>query len=311
MIGKIQRVPLRQVTSHEARDFTKWLVEHVDVLNEVLDLTLVDAEREQRAGSFSVDIVAEDESTGDTVVIENQLEKSNHDHLGKLITYLSNLDAKIAIWIVSEPKPEHITAITWLNESRLAKFYLLKVEAITIGASEPAFLFTLIVGPSEQSKIIGDTKEENAERYDLRKKFWSKLLGQAKVKTSLHANITPNKYSWLGTGAGISGVGYNYSVKQHESQVELYIDKDKEDGEENKAIFDQLLKNKAEIERSFGSELVWERLESKRASRIKKVIVSGGFKTGESEWPKIHGELIDSMIRLEKAMKPFLAKLKS
>jgi len=129
MIGKIQRVGLREVWKHEAYDFTQWLEDNIDVLNDVIDLNLSNAERERAAGTFSADLVAEDEK-GNPVVIENQLEKSNHDHLGKLITYLTSIGAKVGIWIVAEPRPEHVSAISWLNESNLASFYLLKVEAI-------------------------------------------------------------------------------------------------------------------------------------------------------------------------------------
>ena len=153
MIKKITRIPLREVWKHEALDFTKWLEENIDVLNDVLGLSLDNAESEQSAGSFSVDIVAEE--NGRIVVIENQLEKSDHDHLGKLITYLTMLDASIAIWIVSEPRPEHVKSIAWLNESSSASFYLLKVEAIKIGDSPPAPLLTLITGPSEGATEIG------------------------------------------------------------------------------------------------------------------------------------------------------------
>jgi hypothetical protein len=171
MIGKIERVPLRTVWKHEAYDFTQWLEENLDVLNEALDLTLTGAEREQSAGSFSVDLVAEDEAGG-TVVIENQLEKSDHDHLGKLVTYLTALGAKTAIWIVAEPRPEHVGAITWLNESSSASFYLVKVEAIRIGESPPAPLLTLIVGPSEEAREVGKTKKDLAERHLLCRRFW-------------------------------------------------------------------------------------------------------------------------------------------
>ena len=103
-IGKLQRVPLREVWKHEAYDFTQWLQENIDVLNAALNLNLINVDREQAAGSFSVDLVAEDEGGG-TIIIENQLEKSNHDHLGKLITYLTAMAARAAIWIVSEPRP--------------------------------------------------------------------------------------------------------------------------------------------------------------------------------------------------------------
>ena len=93
----------------------------------------------------------------------NQLERSNHDHLGKLITYLTAIGAKVAIWIVADPRPEHVSAISWLNESSSASFYLLKVEAIKIGDSEPAPLLTLIVGPSEEARELGETKKGISE----------------------------------------------------------------------------------------------------------------------------------------------------
>ena len=145
MIGKLQRVPLRDVWHHEAHDFTHWLQENIEVLNEVLDLNLGSVEREQAAGAFTVDLVAEDEN-GNTVVIENQLERSDHDHLGKLMTYLAALDGKAAIWIVADHRPEHMGAVQWLNESSPADFFLLKVEAVRIDDSPPAPLLTPIVG---------------------------------------------------------------------------------------------------------------------------------------------------------------------
>jgi hypothetical protein len=159
-IGKLSRVPLRTVWEHEAYDFTQWLQENIDVLNTALDLNLVDVDREQASGSFSIDLVAEDEGGG-TVIIENQLEKSNHDHLGKLITYLTGMSAKAAIWIVSDPRPEHVAAIAWLNESTSAAFYMVKVEAVRIGESPAAPLFTLIVGPSDETKEVGQTKRKS------------------------------------------------------------------------------------------------------------------------------------------------------
>ncbi|MGA2799121.1 MAG: hypothetical protein ABSE63_16195, partial [Thermoguttaceae bacterium] len=188
VIGKIQRLDISKVWKLET-DFTKWLEDNIDILNELVDVTLSAAEREKSAGVFSVDLVAED-NDGNLVVIENQMGKSDHDHLGKLITYLTAIDAKAAIWIVADPRPEHITAINWLNESRLASFYLLKLEAIQIGESQPAPLLTLIVGPSTEGLEVGDKKKQLAERHILRRKFWSMLLERAKTKTKLHATIS-------------------------------------------------------------------------------------------------------------------------
>ena len=309
MIGKIGRLPLREVWKHEAHDFTQWIQDNLDVLNDVIDRNLTSAEREQAAGSFSVDLVAEDEA-GNPVVIENQLERSNHDHLGKLITYLTAIGAKIAIWIVADPRPEHIAAITWLNESSSADFYLLKIEAIKIGNSDPAPLLTRIVGPSDESKSVGVTKKELAERHILRRNFWKTLLESAKQKTKLHSGLTPGIYSWISTGAGKSGLSFNYLITKHEGTVELYIDRGKESEEENKRIFDTLFKSKEDIEKTFEGNLEWQRLDLKRACRIKKIVKTGGYRD-EDKWEEIQNEMIDSMIRLEKALKPHMKKLRS
>ncbi len=307
MIGKIQRVPLREVWKHEAFDLTKWLQENIDVLNDALEFSLSNAEREQSAGDFNVDLVAEDQDGG-LVVIENQLEKSDHGHLGKLITYLTAIGAKKAVWIVAEPRPEHVAAITWLNESSSAEFYLLKIEGIRINDSAPAPLLTLIVGPSAEGREVGEAKKELAERYDLRHKFWSELLQRAKQKTKLHANISPGQYSWIGVGSGKRGLGFNYGIRRHEGTVELYIDRGKDADQENKSIFDSLAKSKDTIEKDFGGQLEWQRLEGKRACRIRKLISLGGYRD-EGKWEAIQNAMINNMIRLEKALKPHVAKL--
>ena len=120
--------------------FTKWLKDNIHELNDVIDLSLSNVRREQVVGDLKVDLVAEDE-LGNFIVIENQLAQSDHKHLGQVITYLTVQEAKAAIWIVKEARPEHIKAISWLNESSSGSFYLIK-----IGDSEP--LLTVIVDPS-------------------------------------------------------------------------------------------------------------------------------------------------------------------
>lgn len=308
-IGRLQRVSLREVWKHEALDFTQWLQNNIEVLNEALDLNLIGAEREKSAGDFSVDLVAEDEGGG-TVVIENQLEKSNHDHLGKLITYLTAMGAGTAIWIVSDPRPEHVKAITWLNETSSANFYMVKIEAVRIENSLAAPLFTLIVGPSVEAKEVGQTKQNIAERYLIRKRWWATLIERSASVSKTHAHITPGEYGWIGASAGVSGLNFNYVVMQDECRVELYIDRGKDADEENKQIFDQLSANRDAIDKAFGTPLSWERLEARRACRIHYTRSGGGYRSPEEEWPKIQDETIRDMDRLEKVLQPYLKQLK-
>lgn len=308
-IEKITRIPLREVWKHEAYDFTSWLQENIDAINEVIDLNLTSPEREQPAGVFNVDLVAEDEAGG-TAVIENQLEKSDHDHLGKLITYVASYQAKYAIWIVATPRPEHTQAINWLNESGLAAFYLLKAEAIQIGDSSPALLPTLIVGPSQESLKVGETKKKNAERYALREKFWTRLLEVANDRTNRHSNVAPNSSQYLRAGSGRSGLSYEYSIRQNEAEVGLYISRGKNSEQQNQNIFNQLHRNKETIEERFGDSLSWQPLEEKKSCRIKKVLISGGYRSGEEAWHTIQEEMINNMMRLESALQDYIDQLK-
>jgi hypothetical protein len=306
-IGRLERVALRAVWNHEAHDFTKWLQGNVDVLNDALGITLVNVEREQAAGSFSIDLVAEDEEGG-KVIIENQLEKSNHDHLGKLITYLTALNARAAIWIVAEPRPEHVAAISWLNDSSSAAFYLLKVEAVRIGTSPPAPLLTKIVGPSEEKSEVAATNKEFTERSSLRRHWWQKLLDQPEARR-LFGHISPGTDTWLSTSAGVSGLTFGYIVVQDECGVRLYIDRGPGSQSENKYIYDQLAAHKDEIESAFKGPLIWVRLDTQRHSRI-ECRLPGGYRSPEEEWPRIQAECVRAMNQLEQALRPYINQLK-
>jgi hypothetical protein len=304
-IGKIERVPLREVWPHEAYNLTTWLEDNIDVLGDAVGLPLVSAERERSAGAFSVDLIAQDAS-GRTVVIENQLERSDHDHLGKLITYTAMTDADVAIWIVAEPRPEHVRAISWLNDSAPADLYLVKIEGIRIGSSEPAPLLTLIVRPSAEGRQAGEVKRDLAEGASIRRRFWTGLLDRARPRTRLHGAISPGDDSWISASAGKSGLSFTYTVTQHAGQVELYIDRGSR--EANLAIFDKLIADKDKIEEASGSPLDWQLLEGRRACRIRRRFDGTGY-LDEQQWPELQEILIDAMINLERGLRPGINQL--
>jgi hypothetical protein len=309
-IGKLEPVPIRELWKHEERSFSAWLEENLDVLSEAIGVPLSEPKRECLAGDFQCDLVAEG-GNGDRVIIENQLEATNHDHLGKVLTYITNLDAKAAVWISTAPRPEHIRAVQWLNEitpDNIA-FYLVQLAAYRIsGNEEAAPLFTVIVGPSAEAKSFGKEKKELAERHVLRLKFWQQLLDRAKQKGfMLHAQRSPTKESWVSAGAGVqAGVNFVYVAWMTDATaVELYIDTG--EGDENKRIFDALIAKKGEIEKAFGAPLSWERLDDKRGSRIRYVIKEGGL-TDEFKWMTMQDAMIGAMERLSKALKPYFPR---
>ncbi len=307
-IARLTPVPLRELWRHEARDFSSWLSENLDYLEETIGINLSLVEQESAAGDFSVDIVAED-ANGNLVIIENQLEKTDHDHLGKLITYMSNLDAKTAIWITSKPRPEHERAVQWLNETLPAdtSLYLIRLEAYRIGESPPAPMLTVVAGPSEESRKIGSRRKDLAERNILRREFWQGLIERLQGRTRLHANLSPSTRNWLGTGAGKAGLRYNYVILEDGWRVELYINT--RTRETNKRYFDRLHEHKEEIERSFGEPLRWRRMDDKGASSIEYAVYGKrGLKVRDA-WPQIQEAMIETMARLHKALDPYVRKL--
>lgn len=287
-IGRLRRVGLREVWPHEAADFTTWLQDNLDVLNEHLDIQLESAEREQAAGTFNVDLVAEDDRGG-TVIIENQLEKTDHDHLGKLLAYLAAFDAHRAIWVTSDPRPEHVKAVAWLNDSTPASFHLFKVEAVQIGDSAPAPLLTPIVGPSVESKRVAQSKKESGERLAARLDYWTQLLEIASGLTKLHSNVSPSQHPYISTGAGMAGLSLQYWVRQDDARVLLWIDRGKEAGEVNARIFDYLFAGGIESRTHMAASLsgkIWNRRARARLlQRCRAPLVGELLRvTGQPEW---------------------------
>jgi hypothetical protein len=150
-------------------------------------------------------------------------------------------------------------------------------------------------------------RKKRAERYDLHLKFWEGLVSIARNSSARHANIKPGSNHWLGASSGVRGLSLNYLILQQYGAAELYIDRS--DADENKRIFDQIHARKNEVEKAFARGLSWERLDTKQACRIKHVIELGGYRSPETEWPAIQSEMVDSMNRLEAALKPVLAAL--
>jgi len=146
----------------------------------------------------------------------------------------------------------------------------------------------------------GRKDEDLAERHVLRLKFWGELLEKAKTKTKLHAKVSPGIENWVSAGAGKSGLGFNYVVRMDDAQVELYIDRG--ESKWNKMVFNTFLQHKVEIEELFGGPLDWQLLPEKRASRIRFVISSYGLED-QDHWGELQDQLIESMIKLEKAFR--------
>ena len=217
-LGKLKKIDLREAWKHEANDFTKWLSqeENLRLLGDEIDYDIILIQTEAAVGDFSVDILAEEENTKKKIIIENQLEITNHDHLGKLITYASGYEAGVVIWVVSDVREEHRQAIDWLNEhtDESIEFYLVKIELWQIGESPYAPKFDIISKPNDWARTVkdsagrGDLTETKLDQLE----FWNQFKSYGlQSKTKLHLRKASPQH-WTDISVGDSDVHISLTI---------------------------------------------------------------------------------------------------
>lgn len=282
-LSKLTKVDLREVWGHEALDFTNWLAqkENLDVLSEEIGVNIKLVKTEANVGRFSVDILAEEESTGRKIIIENQLEDTNHDHLGKIITYAAGYDAEIVVWIVRDAREEHQKAVDWLNEHTDEKigFFLLKLELWQIEGSNPAPKFEILASPNEWAKIIktGSAGDSLTNTKLLQLEFWTKFKDYVQKHDTKIRLQTPRPQHWYDVSMGTSEAHIDLMTNSRDNLLGcgIYISK-------NKPLFNFLRERQVEIEKEIGEKLDW--VDASVASRIIcNKEVSGVFDQAEAE----------------------------
>ncbi|HHB81248.1 MAG TPA: DUF4268 domain-containing protein, partial [Aliiroseovarius sp.] len=167
-LGRLQKVDLRDTWRTEDRDFTPWLAEeqNLTLLGDTLGIDLELEAVEQNVGPFRADILCKDTLSDRWVLVENQLERTDHTHLGQLMTYAAGLDAVTIVWIAARAADEHRAAMDWLNEitDSEVRFFLLEVELWKIGDSPAAPKFNVVAKPSDWSRVASGAKKAIAQR---------------------------------------------------------------------------------------------------------------------------------------------------
>lgn len=305
-LGKLKELDIRTVWAHEQYNFSKWLAneENIKELGDELNLSLTDVETEKFVGNYRCDILCKDEITGKVVLIENQLEATNHDHLGKIITYASGLDAAVVVWIVASARQEHASAIEWLNKhtSDDLSFFLIEVHAYTIGNSEPAPMFKIIEQPNDFAKSVKaiSKNSELSVAQQKRLEFWTQLnevLEQRGKPFNKRKATTDHWYS-VAMGSSECHISMDLVNKEHKIRVGIWI-------ADNKELYDQFYAHKEEIEASCGFELYWDRLDDKKASLACTYIQDLDF-DNQDNYPELINKAIDLVLTLKKAFVVFL-----
>ena len=313
-LGNIQQVSLREVWPNEARDFTPWLAENIDKLGNALGLDLEVQSAEAPVGSFSLDILARDLGGNRPVIIENQLEPTNHDHLGKLLTYAAGYDAYAIVWLTREFRDEHRQALDWLNQrtGENTEFFGVVVEAWRIDDSRPAPHFNLVVTPNDWQKQsfssvrqgggTGNTSERG-ERY---RQFFQSLIDILREQQFTNARMGVAQ-SWYSFSSGLSGISYGASFNRGRvATVEISIDRD--DREWNKDLSDRLLERKGALEIALNETLEWDLLETRRACRI-AVRRPGSIDDDPDTLESIQQWMVDHLLNFKRVFGPHLTEL--
>lgn len=318
-LGKLEKVELRNIWTNESEHFTPWLVgdENIKLLCDTIGIELELEAQEKNVGPFRADILCKDTVSDHWVLIENQLEKTDHIHLGQLLTYAAGLKAVTIVWISRRFTEEHRAALDWLNEitDEHFNFFGLEVELWRIGNSPVAPKFNIISKPNDWSKTVavGASQVKNTaltESKILQRDFWAAFCEYVKEQGSNIKTTKPLPQNWMNIAIGRSGMrlcavaslwdSVAESFSSHELRTELVLDDNN-----SKNYFTRLETEKEEIENKIGEQLTWHNPPEKRMCRI--YIRKSTNLQDKNKWSEQHTWLLE---KLELFYKVFASRVR-
>ncbi len=305
-LGRLASVQPREVWPHEALNFTPWLLDNVDVLSDLLGMDLVLERAEHRVGDFSLDLIGYDQSTNDVVIVENQLELSDHTHLGQILTYSAGTDPTTVVWITTGFRPEHRAALDWLNERTDddTRFFGVEIGVVRIGASEPAPAFNLVIQPNDWEKVVRKTASVASGEASLRaatyRRFWETALDRIRSEHPDWTRARTSDQAWVNTTSGTPGAPISMAFRRDGLVAQIYYDSP--DATANATRFESLLDKRPEFEQALGASPIWDDMPGRKAARV--VVVSERFQdvADEERWPQMIDWLMDMQLRFRAAI---------
>lgn len=303
-LGRLTRVAPREVWPHEAHSFTPWLLHNVDVLSDLLGMELALEVAEHPVGGFSLDLMGRDETTGEVVIVENQLETSDHGHLGQILTYAAGTDPTTIIWVAASFRPEHRAAIDWLNArtDENTRFFGVELGVVRIGQSAPAPSFRLVAQPNDWEKTVRAATQqiEATGKQVLYRSFWSRWIERLQLERSGWSRATrPPRDSWFTMTTGSSGATFYTSFTKRGLSSELVFES--ADADVNIDRFRALQTSQMKIEEVYGHSLDWQDLPNRKATRVAEYLNDADV-TDEEQWDQYLDWLLDRQTRLRDAL---------
>ncbi len=308
LLGKLEHVDPRDLWTSEPAHFTPWLASNLPTLSEVLGLDLERIQEESPVGPFSCDIEARDINTGRKVIIENQLEATDHTHLGQLLTYAAGLDATVVVWISPLVREQHRQAIDFLNRHTTEglDFFAVALEVVKIGSSLPAVVFRLVASPNAWAKTVAATQQPTitSSRMLAYQEFYQGVIDELRNVYHFTNARVGQPQSWYNFSSGTRGFMYSSTFNaKGQLTAELYIDVG---DDRNKLIFDYFSEMKAQLEQTMGEALSWERLDKRRACRISVFRQNTRIEDAAMHGPEMQRWVIDHLLRLKAMFGPHL-----
>jgi len=310
-IGKLNKIDLRALWNGEATDFTPWLAkdENIELLGETIGIELEVQEQEKNVGIFRADILCKDTVTDEYVLIENQLERTDHNHLGQLMTYGAGLDAVTIIWIARTFSEEHRAALDWLNRitDDQINFFGIEIEVYKIGDSLPAPMFQLVSKPNDWSKSVKSSARsaQITETKQLQLEYWQALKKYLESSNSFIKSQKPSPQHWTNYALGRSyfHMQATAAVKGDFIRIEVIIS-----GDDAKNNFHKLKSQYEEdVSKYFDDKFYWEELPEGKISSI--YIKKSAFITKRKEWPEQHEWFKNNLEKLDKYFRPKIKAL--
>lgn len=300
MLGKLQKVDLRDVWDTESGHFTPWLAqpENIELLSAAIGIDLEVEAQEKNVGPFRADILCKDTTTDSWVLIENQLERTDHTHLGQLLTYAAGLSAVTIAWIAETFTEEHRATLDWLNEitEERFNFFGLEIELWQIGNSPVAPKFNIVSKPNDWSKTVLDAAKrieagELSETKQLQQEYWAELRAHLTTSKSKLRPHKPLPQHWTNFAIGRSHFHLTAVQNTREKRIGVLLVLS---GPDAKTHFKLLHANKQQIEEGCGTKFEWRELPGKKESHI--VLQLEGADPGDrADWPRQHQWLKDTL----------------
>ena len=314
-LGRLERVDLREQWARESEDFTPWLAlpENLELLEEAIGLELELQAREQHVGPFRADLLCRDVATNALVLIENQLNQTDHTHLGQLMTYAAGLDAVTIVWVAESFSEEHRAAIDWLNRITGEKFnfFGLEIELWRIDNSPPAPKFNIVAQPNEWTRTVEESAKkarsvEFTEIKLLQQEYWTAF--QDTLKSIAGPTVRPRKpqaQHWMDYSIGRSFFTVTTYCNTLHDRIGVSLNMT---GPYAKSYFRALEAQKAAIERDAGAALSWQELPGKQKSYV-ELVNRGNDPENRLAWPTQHKWLADAVLLFMRVFKDRVASI--